>query len=308
MKYVVTGGAGFIGSHVTEALLAEGHDVVIVDDLSTGKEENVPVGAQLVKADIREREKLTPIFKGADGVFHLAAIAALQHSIEHPIDTNGVNIIGTLNVLLSARDAGVRRVVVTSSCAVYGNAGDNVKREDASVSPASPYGLEKYAGEHYARLAAELYGLQTAVLRYFNVYGPRMAATGGYASVIKNLLTKCEAGEPLQITGDGEQTRDFIHVSDVARANLLAVKSDHVGKGEVINVGSGVSTSINRVAELIVGAPIADLKAQSKVIYIPDRPGEIRLIAADTTKAKQLLDWSPQVSLEEGIKTLSSQT
>lgn len=304
-KYVVTGGAGFIGSHVTEALLREGHAVIVADDLSTGKQENIPGGAIFSHIDVaHEKDAFTALCKGADGVFHLAAIAALQRSIEHPLDTNSVNIIGTLNVLLSARDAGVKRLVFTSSCAVYANNGDIVKREDMATLPENPYGLEKLVGEHYTRLFSSLYGLETISLRYFNVYGPRMAATGGYASVMKNFLDRFTAKQPLSITGDGEQTRDFVHVSDVAQANLIAMQNPDAGKGEIINVGSGTATSINHLAELVGGASVDELKANDKIIYIPVRSGEVRFIAADITHAQSLLGWNPKKSLEAGIDEL----
>lgn len=294
-KYIVTGGAGFIGSHVAEALLQDGHQVLIVDDLSTGKRENIPAGAEFDQLDVAtNREVFAELCAGVDGIFHLAAIAALQRSIEDPLTTNRNNIVGTLNVLLAARDAGVRRVVFTSSCAVYASDSTIVKDESMPTAPESPYALEKLTGEHYMRLFSSLYGLETVALRYFNVYGPRMAATGGYASVMRAFLDNFSIGTPLSITGDGEQTRDFVHVTDVARANLEAMQSPKVGKGEVLNVGSSVATSINRLAEIIGG----------KALHIPARPGEIRFISANIDKAYEFLDWAPQVKLEDGVASL----
>ncbi len=278
--YLVTGGAGFIGSHLADALLARGDRVVVLDNLSTGSRSNVPVGARLIEADVTDPDSIRPAFEGVHGVFHLAALPRVQLSIERPLETHSANITGTLHVLLAARDAGVRRLVYAASSSAYGDVETLPEPETLPARPLSPYGLQKYAGEHYARLFAELYGLETVSLRYFNVYGPRMADEGAYATVIAIFLRERAAGRPLPVTGDGTQTRDFTHVSDVVRANLLAMESPNVGRGEVLNIGNGRSLSVNEVAAAI-GGP---------VVHLPPRI-EPHDTLADTRLARELLGW-----------------
>lgn len=292
-KVIVTGGAGFIGSHLVERLVRDGFDVQVIDNLIAGKREHVPPGATLHVIDIREEEKLAPIFKGAGTIFHLAALPSVPYSIEHPIETHEVNVLGTLNVLMAARDAGVRRVVYSSSSAVYGDQRDLPIYEHAPCVPKSPYGLQKLESEHYMRLASKLYGVGTVSLRYFNLYGPRQNATGPYASVIAKFLDQSARGEVLTIVGDGEQTRDFIHVDDVVEANIAAMKSSHVGSGEIINIGGGIRCSINQIAEMIGG----------EIVRIPQR-AEIKDSLAAIDRARDLLAWEPRKKLEKGIKEL----
>jgi len=291
--FVVTGGAGFIGSHVAESLLARGDRVRVVDNFSTGKRSNVPAGVDLHEADITDLDSIRPAFAGADGVFHLAALPRVQISIERPLETHHANITGTLNVLLAARDAKVRRLVYSASSSAYGDTDVMPEPETLLPRPLSPYGLQKYVGEHYARLFAELYGMETVSLRYFNVYGPRMADEGAYVTVIAVFLRERAAGRPLPIAGDGTQTRDFTHIRDVVRANLLAMESSKVGKGEVLNIGNGENRSVNDVAKSI-GGPTA---------HIPPRI-EPHDTLADNHLARELLGWSPEQDYEAAIAEL----
>lgn len=240
-KVVVTGGAGFIGSNLVEALVDRGYDVHVVDSLIAGKKENVHSRATLHVVDIRDRAKLEEIFIGASCVFHLAALPKVQYSIEHPDETASVNVDGTLSVLMAAHSAQVGRVVYSASSAAYGNAETMPLTENMSARPVSPYGLQKYIGELYARLWSDVYGLSTVSLRYFNVYGPRQSEEGAYALVIARFLKQRREGSAMTITGDGAQTRDFTHVRDIVRANILAAESSKVGRGEVFNIGSGRS-------------------------------------------------------------------
>lgn len=290
---VVTGGAGFIGSHLTRALLEDGYEVRIVDNLSGGKRENVPGNARFFKQDVNDTGALASIMAGAAFVFHLAALPRVQYSIERPIETNRANVDGTVSTLNAARDAGVKRLIYAASSSAYGDQAIMPLVEDLPANPKSPYGLQKYIGELYCRVFSEVYGLPTVCLRYFNVYGPGASAEGAYALVIAKFLRQRALGKPMTITGDGTQTRDFTHVHDVVRANMLAATSSRVGKGEVINIGAGKNVSVARVAELI-GGPTE---------HVPPRlePHDTR---ADNARAKELLDWEPRVSLEEGIAEL----
>lgn len=290
---VVTGGAGFIGSHLADALLEEGYEVRVVDNLSGGKREKVPIEAEFFELDVNDTAALTKIMSGAEFVFHLAALPRVQYSIEHPLETNRANVDGTVSVLTAARDAGVKRVIYSASSSAYGDQEVMPLTEDMPASPKSPYGLQKYIGELYCRVFSEIYGLQTVSLRYFNVYGPGASAEGAYALVIAKFLKQRAEGSPMTITGDGTQTRDFTHVRDVVHANILAAHSQKVGKGEVINIGAGQNASVSRVAELI-GGPVAHIAARL----------EPHDTLADHTRAKELLGWEPTVSLEEGIMEL----
>jgi len=291
--YLVTGGAGFIGSHIAEALIARGDRVRVLDNISTGKLGNVPKGAEFVEADITNLEGIRPAFTSVDGVFHCAALPRVQDSIDRPYETHNVNITGTFNVLLAARDAGVKRLVYSASSAVYGDADQFPEPETLLPRPKSPYGLQKYVGEQYARLCAELYGLETVSLRYFNVYGPRMSEEGAYVTVIAVFLRQRKAGQSLTITGDGTQNRDFIHVRDVVDANLRAMASPKVGRGEAINIGAGRKNSVNEVAALI-GGPAT---------HLPPRI-EPHDTLADIELARRLLDWKPTVDFATAVAEL----
>lgn len=292
-KVIVTGGAGFIGSHLVERLVALGYEVHVVDNLIAGKREQVHPEATLHVVDIRDDEKLPPIFSGADTVFHLAALPSVPYSIENPIETHEVNTLGTLNIIMASRDAGVRRIVYSSSSAVYGDQEKMPVSEEVICEPISPYGLQKFESEHYLRLASELYNVETVSLRYFNLYGPRQNANGPYASVIARFIDQCAGGEPLTIVGEGKQTRDFVHVLDVVEANIMAMDSAYVGRGEVINVGGGKSYSVLDVANIIGG----------EITKLPPRV-EIMNSLADISRAHKLLGWEPQKSFTEGINSL----
>jgi UDP-glucose 4-epimerase len=232
--------------------------------------------------DIRDKEKLFPLFKNIDYVFHEAALPQVQYSIENPIETNEVNVVGTLNVLEASRINKVKRLIFASSCSVYGDQDKLPIIEDMPISPLSPYAMHKYIGEGYCSSWSRIYGLETVCLRYFNVYGKRQSANGSYPLVIAKFLDLSKEGKLLKIVGDGNHTRDYINVLDVARANILAMKSDKVGKGEVINIGTGIQTSVNQIAQLIGG----------EIEHIPPRI-EPKNIQADIKKAKELLDWEP---------------
>lgn len=292
-KVIVTGGAGFIGSHIVDALVKENYDVHIIDNLSNGKKANINKEAKFHKADICDLKKIRPIFKGAKYVFHEAALPRVQFSIENPIESNNANVVGTLNVLVSAKEAGVKRLMYAASSSAYGDQPVMPLLETMPANPKSPYGLQKYVGEMYCKLFNQVYGLETVSLRYFNVYGPRNSSEGAYALVIAKFIDMLKKGKPLTITGDGTQTRDFTSVHDVARANLLAMKSDKVGKGEVINIGAGRNFSVNKVAELIGGS----------VVHIPARLEPHDTLASNSL-ARELLGWTPEWKLEEGILEL----
>lgn len=296
MKVIVTGGAGFIGSHIVDALILEGNEVHIVDDMSAGKPENINPKAIMHKVDIRDKEKLMPIFKGAEYVFHEAAQPRVQYSIENPIETNDINVNGLLNVLEACRANGVKRLVFASSSSIYGEPKVLPTHEDMPINPMSPYASHKYIGEVYLKLYAKIYNLETVCLRYFNVYGPRFDPEGAYPLVIGYFIKRMREGKSLTITGDGEQTRDFVHVRDVTKANILAMTSNKVGNGEVVNIGGGKRYSMNTIAKLIGG----------KVEYIAPRI-EPHDTEADISKAKEFLGWKPTISLEEGIKELNDQ-
>lgn len=292
-KTIVTGGAGFIGSHLTDVLLEKGFDVHVVDNLSGGKRENINPKATFHEVDIRDFEKLAPIFNGAQYVFHVAALPRVMPSIIDPRTTHDVNVTGTLNVLVAARDAGVKRVIYSASSSVYGEQPKLPLKETMPASPLHPYGLQKWMGELNSVLFSKLYNLETVSLRYFNVYGPRAPVEGAYASVIARFLYQRKTGQPLTIVPDGTMTRDFTHVRDVVRANILAAESNKIGRGEIINIGSGKSWKILRVAEFI-GGP---------TIFIESRV-EAKHSLADITAAKELLSWEPKITFEEGIAEL----
>lgn len=292
-KAVVTGGAGFIGSNLAEELLSRGFAVEVVDDLSGGIREKVPAEAVFHQTDILDSDALRRIFAGATYVFHLAARPRVPYSIEHPQETHRVNADGTLSVLVAARDAGVRRVVYSASSSAYGDQATLPLREDMPPAPVHPYGLQKYIGEEYCRLFSSIYGLSTVSLRYFNVYGPKLNPDGAYALVVGVFLKERQRGEPLTIVGDGEQTRDFTHVRDVVRANILAAESARVGKGEVLNIGGGRNVTVNHLANLFGG----------ERTHTPARI-EAKDSLADISKARELLGWEPTIRLEDGVVEL----
>jgi UDP-glucose 4-epimerase len=292
-KIIVTGGAGFIGSHIVDALVGIGYEVHIVDNLSAGKMENINSRAIFHNVDIRDKDKLVEIFKDVKYVFHEAAMPQVQYSIENPIETHDVNVSGLLNVLEASRLNGVKRVIFAASSAAYGDQETLPLIETMKPMPLSPYGAHKYIGEVYCKLWADLYGVETVSLRYFNVYGLRQSIGGAYPCVVAKFVDLYKQGKPLTITGDGNQTRSFINVMDVAQANIMAMKIEKVGNGEVINIGTDETYSINKIAELIGG----------EVVYIEKRV-EPYATEASIVKAKELIDWSPKITLEEGILEL----
>ncbi len=298
-KYLITGGAGFIGTNLAKKLKAENHQVVVLDNYAGGrKSERFQDGVEYIEGDIRNREELDKVMQDVDGVFHMAALPRVIFSVENPLETHDVNVNGTLNVLLSARDNGVKRVVFSSSSSAYGDQEVYPLKEDEVVKkPLAPYALHKYIGEHYCRLFAELYNLETVSLVYFNVYGPYCDPDGAYALVIGKFLKQRKNGEPMTIRGDGEMYRDYTHVDDVVNANILAMIKETVGKGETINVGYGKPYSVNQLAELIGGS----------IVNVDPLLGEMKYTKADNTKAKELLGWEPKISLEEGIKHLKEE-
>ena len=298
MKYLVTGGAGFIGTNIVRRLLTDGHKVVVLDNFTNGKFENrIQKDAEYIEGDICKMEDLKKVMKGIDGVFHLAAIPRMSYSIEDPQATHVVNVDGCLNVLLAARDLGIKRLVYSASSSAYGDQDTYPYVETMKPAPKSPYGLQKLIGEEYCRLFFELYGFQTVSLRYFNVYGQYMDPNGAYALVMGKFLKQKKEGQPMTVCGDGEYYRDYTHVDDIVEANILAMNSDKVGNGEVINIGNGEPYSVNQLVKIIGG----------EFIFIDPRPGDPRRTEADNTKAKELLGWKPTVGLEDGIKRLKQE-
>lgn len=293
MKYIVTGGAGFIGSHIVDALVEQGHEVHIVDNFSTGKRKNINRAAVLHEADIRDFDAIRPAFDGADFVIHTAALPRIQPAIIDPREANGVNITGTLHVLLAARDANVKKVVYSGSSSVYGTQTELPFGEDMKPNPLNPYAIQKLVGEMYCKNFTDLYGLPTVILRYFNVYGPREILEGAYSTVIGIFRNQLKQGKPMTMVADGDKkTRDFTHVRDVVRANLLAVASDKAVKADIINVGTGKNYTIQELANMF-GGPIR---------VVPPRPGETVITLADNTKARELLGWEPTVDLRDGVE------
>jgi len=288
-KCLVTGGAGFIGSNLTDALIERGDEVVILDNLSTGKKENLNPRARFIEIDLRDLEKIKPHFVGVDYVFHCAALARVQPSIIDPVTYHDHNVNSTLNVLVASRDAKVKKVIYSASSSAYGNQTKMPLKEDMEPHPISPYALQKYIGEEYCRLFSEIYQLPTVCLRYFNVYGPRMATNGAYACAIAIFGQQRKKGEPMTIVGDGKQRRDNTYVGDVVRANLLAAESN-ISDGRPINIGSGRNLSVNEMAALI-GGPTTNL---------PPRL-EPKETLADNYRAKELLGWEPRMDLEKWI-------
>ena len=296
-KAVVTGGAGFIGSHITDALVERGFEVHVVDNYAGGKRaDRMNPKAAYHEVDVRDYAKLAPIVNEATYVFHEAALPRVQFSIENPELTFSVNVGGTVSVLRAAAEGGVKRVVYAASSSAYGDQATLPLSEGLPAQPKSPYGLQKYIGELSCRLWSDVYGLSTVSLRYFNVYGPKFDPDGAYALVIGKFLKQKKEGTPLTITGDGTQTRDYTHVHDVVRANLLAAESPNVGKGEVVNIGAGRNVSVNDLAALI-GGPSVHIAARL----------EPHDTLADNRKAKELLGWEPRVRLEDGIMALKEE-
>lgn len=292
MKCLVTGGAGFIGSHLVDKLIEKNHQVLVIDNLSTGRKENLNPKADFHRLDICDFAKIKLLFQGIDGVFHLAAIPRVPLSIDDPIGTSKVNILGTINAFKAAIDAKVKRIVFASSSAVYGDQEKLPLRENMTPNPISPYGLQKLVGEQAAKLFTNLYKIPIISLRYFNVYGPRIDFDSDYSLVIGKFLWLRAQNKPLTIFGDGEQTRSFCYIDDVIEANIKAMESKKIKGGEIINIGSSESYSINYLAEIIGG--------EKK--YLLPREGDPLNTEADTNLAKKLLSWVSEINFNEGVQ------
>ena len=299
MKHLVTGGAGFIGSNLVDQLIGDGHEVVVIDNLKGGDLANVNPKAEFLCFDLCNDQSpalITSQVTGVDTVFHLAARARVQPSIDNPHLFHQSNVNATLNLLILANDMGARRVVYSASSSAYGDTDEFTTSETAPINPLSPYGLQKLIGEQYCTVFSKVYGLETVSLRYFNVYGERMSDEGNYPLAMAKFAKQLKNGQPMTIWGDGEQRRDFTYVKDVVRANILASESDNVGSGEVINIGNGDNRSVNEIAKLLGG----------EVEHI-DPVLEPRKTLADNTKAKKLLGWEPSMTVEEWIPKYKEQ-
>jgi UDP-glucose 4-epimerase len=299
VNVLVTGGAGFIGSHLVDRLIDEGHRVRVLDDLSTGREKNVNPGAELFRGDVAEESTVRRAVAGVDVAFHHAAHRAVLRSVEHPLATDTANTHGTLTVLKAAVDAGVGRVVYASSSSVYGGAAERPTPESASLWPRSPYAVSKVAGEHYCRVFTELYGLETVALRYFNVYGPRQRPDSAYAAVVPLFIHALRTGERPEIHGDGKQSRDFTYIDDVIAANLAAAGAASTAcSGKAYNVAGGRAYSVLDVLETvgrILGVP-------ARPVHTEPRPGDVRHTRADIGAARRDLGHQPGVDLEAGLR------
>ena len=303
-KYLVTGGAGFIGSHITEELLKRGDEVRILDNFLTGKRENLNSvfnSIELIEGDIRDLEMCRKAAKGIDYILHQAALPSVPRSISDPLTSNEINITGTLNVLISAHEQGVQNFILASSSSVYGDDPRLPKKVGQEGVPLSPYALNKLAGEKYCQIFSKIHGLPTVCLRYFNVFGPRQDPFSQYAAVIPLFITKMLKNEQPTIFGDGEQSRDFSYISNVVDANILASLAKNVS-GEVMNVACGVRTTVNALVDNINVLIESEIQAS----YEESRPGDVRHSHADILKAEQLLNYKPTVTFNEGLKrTLS---
>ena len=298
-KYLVTGGAGFIGSNIVDALLRRGEYVRALDNFSTGKPQNL-VGLdgkiEFIEGDIRDLDRVREAVKGMDYVLHQAALPSIPRSISDPITTNEVNITGTLNVLVASRDAKVKRVIYAASSSAYGDTPALPKREDMPAKPISPYGISKYAGEQYCQIFTEIYGLKTVCLRYFNIFGPKQDPHSPYSGVISIFIKAYLSGVPPKIYGDGEQSRDFTFVANAVRANLLACDAEGAA-GQVFNIACGQRTTINELACLIREL----LESDIELVHVAQRPGEILHSLADISKAQTVLGYEPKVDLTVGL-------
>jgi UDP-glucose 4-epimerase len=314
MKYLVTGGAGFIGSHIADALVAQGREVVVLDNFSTGKRENlINAPTQLVEGDIRDPETCLKAAQGCDGIFHEAALVSVPDSINRPRDNHDINITGTLNILEAARKQRVKRIVFASSAAIYGGNPELPKREDMLPEPGSPYALAKLTGEYYLKVYAECFGLETVALRYFNVFGPRQDPSSMYSGVISIFSERIAKGLPITIYGDGQQTRDFINVADVVQANVLAMTAaflkpevsglrsgENACRFAVFNVATGCQTSLLELLDTLEA--ITGNKVPRS--FAPARPGDIRHSLADISKVRNVLGYDPQTELKAGLAQL----
>jgi len=292
-KYIVSGGAGFIGSNLVDSLIESGHKVEVIDNFSSGKKENCNAKARYHSLDISDSDNIptiSDIMQNSDGVFHLAALARVQPSILDPVKYEKTNTLGTVNLLKSAVDSSVKRFIYSASSSAYGNPQKLPSVEEHPTNPISPYAAQKFYGEVSCKMFSQVYGIETVSLRYFNVYGERQNLGGAYATVVGIFIKQCLDKTPMTINGSGNNRRDYTYVGDVVNANLLAMTSPLVGSGEVINIGSGKNLSTNEVAEMI-----GDKKVHQDAVIEPKRT------LADIKKAKDLLGWEPKVRLENWI-------
>lgn len=302
VRYLVTGGAGFIGSHIAETLLRQGTVVRVFDNMVTGRQRNLDAlkklqgQLEIIQGDLRDRHAVRAAVAGAEVVFHQAALASVPRSIEDPVTTLEINISGTQNVLLAARDAGVRRVVYASSSSVYGNTPTLPKHEDMSPTPMSPYAVQKLTGEFLCSVFTSIYQLETVALRYFNVFGPRQDPTSEYAAVIPRFLTALLEKRRPVVFGNGEQTRDFTYIENVVQANLLAATSPDA-IGTAMNIGCGERISLNSVLQL--AGELLGIAVEAD--YRESRPGDVRDSLADISKAQRLLGYDPKINFREGL-------
>jgi nucleoside-diphosphate-sugar epimerase len=301
-KVLVTGGAGFIGSNLTEALLQEGHFVRVLDDFSTGRKENLIFdkaypSLEIIEGDIRDLPTCQKALRGMEYVFHQAALPSVQRSIEDPETSNAVNVGGTLNILIAAKDEGVKSVIYASSSSIYGDTPTLPKHEEMPPHPLSPYALQKYIGEQYCKLFYQLYGLQTISLRYFNIFGPKQDPDSIYSAVIPRFIDALLHRRSPIIYGDGEQSRDFTYIENVVQANLLAISAKHL-HGETVNIACGKRISLNQLLNIlkeIVGSNLSP-------VYEGTRKGDVRHSLADIRKGKEILNYEPKVEVEVGLK------
>jgi len=303
VKALVTGGGGFIGSNVVRALLARGDEVRVLDNFSTGSRANLAGlehDVDLVEGDLRSYERVHAAVRGVEVVFHQGALPSVPRSVQDPLTTTAVNVEGTLNVLLAARDEGVRRIVNASSSSVYGNTGELPRTESQAPDPISPYAVAKLAAERFCTSFSRVYGMEIVSLRYFNVFGPRQDPTSQYSAVVPRFIRAIADGEPVTIHGDGEQSRDFTYVDNVVSANLLAADAGIAG-GEIVNVGTGTSITVNALADAVgtlVGRPV-------EKTYEPAREADVRASWAALEEAKRVLGYEPLVGFEDGLARTS---
>jgi nucleoside-diphosphate-sugar epimerase len=298
-RSLVTGGAGFIGSNLVRALIERGDDVRVLDNFSTGNRANLEgLEVDIVEGELRSYERVHNAVRGTEVVYHLGALGSVPRSVQDPLTSSAVNIEGTLNVLLAARDEGVRRVVFSSSASIYGSSRQMPTSEDWTPDPVSPYGVAKLAAERYCVSFSRVYeSFESVVLRYFNVFGPRQSPFSQYAAAVPLFITRIAAGEPIDVYGDGEQSRDFTFVGNVVAATILAGEAEGAN-GEIFNVAAGSPASVNHVAETIaqiVGKPVRRRE-------LPPRAGDLRDSWADLAKAKRILGYAPEIALEDGLR------
>ena len=299
-RYLVTGGAGFIGSHIVKRLVAEGAHVRVVDNLSTGQMrrlDTVRSAIDFIEADLADATTTRKAVGGIDYVLHQAAVPSVQRSVADPVTTNRANVTGTINLLEACRNAQVRRFVFAASSSAYGDTEVLPKREDMESNPLSPYALQKFVGERYCRLYYELYGFETLSLRYFNVFGPEQDPHSEYSAVVPKFISRLLANQPITIYGDGEQSRDFTYIENVVEANLLALKAPNAA-GTLCNIGCGERITLNRLVSLLE----QQLGVSAQVIFAPPKAGDVRHSLADIERAKAILQYRPKITVEEGLR------